>query len=199
MRQTGNGRRVLAGVLLTAGLARADGRQVLADFETNTPGDVLAKAAGADARPWRRFGAATADNVVAVDDGALAGKVSASYPLAWPGRFAATRLVADKPIDLSHAKTLSLIVKSDVKASVTKLTVQVSDGKTVYECKATQAVTDTATTLKFDLSPAAMTRVDGPPADLASVLAATTQVGIKLTSDGTKYSENVVFDDLTAE
>ena len=178
-------------------LAVAEERRVLADFEANQQGDLIAKGATEDSRPWRRFGAATADNIIATDD-ALAGKVSAMYPLVWPGRFAATRMVSDKAMDLTAYKTASLSVKSDAK-NPTKITLQISDGKTTFESKTALPVTDVTATVKFDLDPAKMARVDGPPADFAKVLAVVTQIGFKLVSDGSKYSEKVTFDDLAVE
>ena len=191
-------RAALAGLLFCGSMAYAETpKKVLADFEDLKAGDAVAPAPGESSRPWRRFGEATADNIVAVGGG-IGGKVSASYPLAWPGRFAATRLVADEPINLTGYKTVSITLKSDAKTP-TKVVLQIGDGKTVYESKAAQAVSDSVVTLKFDLAPEALALVDGLRVDLATLLENASQIGFKLTSDGSKYSEELLFDDLTAE
>ena len=185
--------------LIITSLAVADdvaGRKVLADFETSGATDVIA--AGADSKPWQRFGEATADNIVATRDPAsvLAGKASAMYPVFWPNRFGAAAMVADAPIDLTGDKSALITIRSTAAETKTQVMLSVSDGKTTFTSKTSQKLTDKPQTLTFSLAAADMERVDGPPVELPAVLAKIASIGFKVSSDGSKYSETILFDNL---
>lgn len=188
-------RTALIASLAVTSFALADApaeRKVLADFESMSDGDAIATAA--NSKPWRRFGEATADNVVATQDGPLAGKTSAMYPVFWPNRFAVVALSADPALDLSAEKNVSVLIRSSSDQTKTRAALSVSDGKTTFSSKKPQPLTDRPQTLTFAL--ADLELVDGPRAPLADVLAKATSIGVKLTSDGSKYGEQVLLDDL---
>ena len=82
--------------------------KVVDDFESYNSGQIIGKSW--DTKPWRRFGLATNDNVVAtgVDGKVISGRRSAEYGAFWPNRFGAIRFAFNKQVDLTEFATASV-------------------------------------------------------------------------------------------
>ena len=76
-------------IVLIGAPALAD--KTVDDFESYNSGQIIGK--NWDTKPWRRFGNATNDNVVATgaDGKVISGRRSAEYGASWPNRFGAIR------------------------------------------------------------------------------------------------------------
>ncbi len=185
--------------LLVAGLSASDGLAesiVIEDFEAYRDGQIVG--GSAVSRPWRRFGVATTDNIVATNRGEkiLSGRLSGQYGLFWPNTFGSARLVFEVPADLSSYTAASVAVKSTVPQTTTSIVLAVSNGPTTYHAAVPRAVTDQPQVFTFDLREANMVLVDGnEPYQI--VISQVDNIGFTFQSREGQYAETMLLDDLT--
>jgi hypothetical protein len=181
-----------AAVLLAAPLSHAD--QMIDDFESYKEGQTIGKTY--ESKPWRRFGAATNDNVVATGrtGKVITGRLSGQYGVYWPNAFGAARYAWDKPTDVSAHKAVEVKMRSDEPTTQTRVRLAVSDGETTYASVDSVPLGKDVKTLKFGLTEADMILTEGT-ASYADVLAKAGNIGFTFHSSEGQYSETIIFDD----
>lgn len=182
-------------VLASAGAGMA--QTVVENFESYKNGQVVGSSY--NSKPWRRFGEATNDNVIAtaVRSKVISGKMSGLYGVFWPNRFASAMCAFDAARDLSQNEGMSLKMRSNEPATKTRVRLSVTDGNTTYLSRDSQALTDQVQDFAFTLSVDDMERVDGT-GDYDSVVKGATAVGFQLEAPkDAQYLETINFDDLT--
>lgn len=168
--------------------------KVIDDFESYNSGQIIGKSW--DTKPWRRFGTATNDNIVAtgVDGKVISGRRSAEYGAFWPNRFGAIRFAFDKKVDLSKYATASIKIRSDKPTTHTRAKLAISDGETTYLTTLGQDLTHKVQTLTFSLDPADHILADGS-GSFKDVITNATMIGLDFTSTEGQYDESIIFDD----
>ncbi len=178
--------------VLTVAPARAD--RTIDDFETYQKGQIIGKSW--DSTPWRRFGLATNDNIVATatDGKVISGTRSAEYGAFWPNRFGAIRFVFTEATDLNQFNEASVKIRSDYATTNTAVKIAISNGTTTYISAAGQGVTNKVQHILFSLDPSNMTLADGSDS-YADVVTNATMIGLDFTSSEGQYTESIIFDD----
>jgi len=164
------------------------------DFETYSKGQIIGKSW--DSTPWRRFGNATNDNVVATgtDGKVVSGARSAQYGAFWPNRFGAIRFVFKETTDLNPYSDASIKIRSDNTSTSTSVKVAVSNGETTYIGAAGQSITNKIQHIVFSLDPSNMILADGSDS-FADVITNAKMIGLDCTSSDGRYTESIIFDD----
>lgn len=168
---------------------------VIDDFESYHDGQIVG--VSAVSKPWRRFGAATTDNVVATThrNKLISGTVSGQYGVFWPNTFGAARYVFETPADLSAFSGASMKVLSDKPNTHTYVRFALSDGVTTFAVGGRRTVTDQIQTLTFSFDEAESELMDGDDT-LERVIANVDNIGFIFQSNQGEYVETLMFDDL---
>jgi len=172
---------------------------VLADtridrFEAYSDGQIIG--ANAVSRPWRRFGGATNDNVMATTDEkwVISGGASVLYGLVWPGSFGAVRYVFDEPTDLSPNNYVKVKMRSGSLTTYTKVRLAISNGRTTYVSDVNLQLSRQVQQWVFKLGPKHMSRNIGQDTYKQVIQGATT-IGFDFRNNEDHGYETVVFDD----
>ncbi len=187
--------------------ATASGERVVDDFERYKDGTVIGDSYAS--WPWRRFGTATNDHVVATEqsDRVISGSQSGQYCVYWPNEFGAVRYAFRRPKNLTGYAAASFKVRScDVihaggrgETTYTTVVLAVSNGQTTFESKTAHPVSAQPQSIISYMSDSEMHRVDGSQT-LREVLREATEIGMTFRSTKTGseglYTETLVFDDL---
>ncbi len=186
---------VVMGIVVPAWSAEA----VIDDFESYNDKEVIGSSW--DSSPWRRFGEATEDNVIATKakSKVISGKASAVYSVSWPRKFGCALRVLDQPTDLSQHQAVSFKIRSNEPATLTVVRLSVTDGSSTYLSKERFLLSDQVQNVSFSLSGDAMELVDGAGA-YDDVAANATAIGFQLQSTTSRdqgYIEMIIFDDLS--
>ena len=164
------------------------------DFESYNSGQIIGKSW--DTKPWRRFGEATNDNVVAtgVDGKVVSGRRSAEYGVFWPNRFGAIRFAFNKKVNLTEYATVSVKIRSSNPTTHTRVKLAISDGETTYLTTLGQDLTHKIQKLTFSLDPADHILADGS-GSFKDVITSAEMIGLDFTSTEGQYDESIIFDD----
>ena len=148
-------------------------------------------------RPWRRFGAATTDNVVATTrrNKVISGNVSGQYGVFWPNTFGSARYVFEAPTDLSAFSAASVKVFSDTPTTTTYVRFAISDGVTTFALGGRRTITDQIQTFTFSFDEIESELMDGDDT-LARVISNVDNIGLIFQSVKGQYVETLMFDDL---
>jgi hypothetical protein len=185
--------------ILMLGAGGVQAQTVVDNFESYDDGQIIGPSA--QSTPWRRFGNATVDNVVATahPSKVIAGDLSAQYVVRWPAKFGSARYAYAAPTDLRAYAALSLTLRSDQAQSGTVLRLVIDDGETSFLSKASFPVTDQAQRCAVALTAAAFERAAGNAA-FDAVLAKIKSIGFNVTNPRTEaqgqLTQVLVFDGL---
>ncbi len=171
---------------------------VIDDFESYGDGQVVGPSA--ESAPWRRFGLATVDNIVATvspkwvfDQGGGVGV----YVVQWPNPFGGIRRELQYATDLTQYAGVSVRMRSSASTTTTDVYLAVSNGHTTYVSTKGQPLTDTAQVLSFTFEKDLMVRAAGQQ-DFDTVIRSVRLVGVDFRSDreDDSYTETIIIDDL---
>ena len=179
-------------VSLVGGPAWAD--QVIDDFEGYDNGEKIG--ASFDSVPWRRFGAATNDNVLATgrQGAVISGRLSGQYGLFWPNTFGAIRFAFDNPRNLSTESVVGVKMRSDNPETHTLVTLAITDGRTTYATRHSIPLSGEVQDLVFNIGNGDMVLADGRDS-FANVISNVTAIGFGFRSTEGQYIESVIFDE----
>ena len=167
----------------------------LDDFEFCYDGQIMGYSY--DSAPWRRFGPATNDNVMATNhsEKTISGSYSGEYCVAWPNKFGAVRYVFDSPTDLTAYVAASAKVRSDKPVTPTKVKLAVSNGDTTYATIVAWPLSTEPQEYLFSFRKMDMIRTDGHQ-PYEDVIRNITTVGLDfLNYEGSPATETLIFDD----
>jgi hypothetical protein len=180
--------------------APGDDDRMIEDFESYKSGEVIGSSA--KSTPWRRFGEATTDNLVATgrEDRIISGYLSGQYSVAWPAKFGMVRYVMTDALDLTAAKAIVVKVRSDSEVeTTTQVQLNLSNRRAAFETKKPIELNDDGTPkeIVFLIGPDRLDRVDGERTVTAKeLLAGVTEIGLNFTSPrGDIYKETSLLDD----
>ena len=181
--------------------APGDDDRMLEDFESYKSGQVIGESA--KSTPWRRFGEATSDNLVATarQDRIISGYLSGQYSVAWPAKFGMVRYVLTDPMDFGASKAILVKVRSDCDVETsTRVQLNLSNGRCAFESKKAIELSNEADAkeIVFLIDADKLDRVDGErTVTVKELLSSVTEIGLKFTSPaGDTYKETILFDDL---
>ena len=183
----------VVGVFASDGLADDT---LIDDFETYKNNEVIGSSY--DSKPWRRFGTATNENVVATRSKArvISGSVSAQYSLFWPNRFGSALYTFDQAQDISQHRAVRFMMRSNEPSTGTVVRLAINDGTSTYLSKDKKTLTDKTQEYLFSLAESDMELVDGP-GQFPDVVQNAACVGFQFESgSGRQYIETIFFDDL---
>ena len=186
-----------AAVLLIAPAVFAE--RVLDDFETYKDGQIVGPSA--TSAPWRRFGRATIDNVVATRNvqKVIEGKVSGQYVVRWPASFGSARYQLDEPLNLRQFHRIAIDLRSDRSDTRTRVRLSIDDGKTSFLTKQRMPVTDAARSFAAVLDRERFERVAGK-GSFGEVIERVRAVGFNVynpkSEDESEVTETLIFDAL---
>lgn len=168
---------------------------VVDDFDRYPDGLIVGPSATSS--PWRRFGGATNDNIVATmhERWVIRGDGSALYGAVWPGSFGAVRYVYEEPTDLSQYDRLTVIMKSNRNESDTQVRLAISNGHTTYVSTGERTLTGRPQTMTFRLSQNQLIRSVGE-VRYHDVIHGVTSLGFDFHNQQTEGYETIVFDEI---
>ena len=166
------------------------------NFESYADGQIIGP--NATSSPWRRFGGATNDNVMATRDErwVIRGDGSVLYGLVWPGSFGAVRYVFDKPTDLSPNNYVKVKMRSGSNTTYTQVRLAISNGSTTYVSVANLPLSRQVQQLVFKLGPNHLSKNIGHDTYKQVIQGATT-IGFDFRNVEDEGYETIVFDDFT--
>ena len=171
---------------------------LLDDFESYGSGAIVG--ASATSAPWRRFGAATNDNVTTTDmpENIINGAVSGQYGVDWRlGSFGSARFVFDGPADLTGHEFVHVEMRSSEAESSTRVRLVIASGETTYQSLDSFDLTSVARDLVFALRSDRFVHIpDTPDRPFDEVIADATNIGFTFTRwvDGADV-ETLIMDD----
>ena len=181
--------------------APGDDDRMLEDFESYKSGQVIGDSA--KSIPWRRFGEATSDNLVATarEDRIISGYLSGQYSVTWPAKFGMVRYVLTTPMDFGASKAILVKIRSDCDVETsTRVQLNLSNGRAAFESKKAVELNNEpdAKEIVFLVGPDKLDRVDGERSvTVNELLSGVTEIGLKFTSPASDtYKETILLDDL---
>ena len=170
--------------------------KIIDNFESYSEGKIIGP--NATSVPWRRFGGATNDNVVATshDMWVITGTGSAIYGLVWPGSFGAVRYVYGQPVNLADHDRVTVKMRSDRSDTRTRVRLAISNGNTTFVSIGDRAVTRQKQVITFHLGPKHLGRSAGEGTYNDTIRRAVT-IGFDFRNTETNGYETIVFDDFT--
>jgi len=184
---------VAFGVALVTG-ATVHGEMTVDDFENYQNGQIVGP--GAVSSPWRRFGSATNDHVMATiqDRWLISGDVSGVYGLVWPNSFGAIRRAYDSPFDLGGYNLATIKIQSGNHDTHTLVRLAISNGHTTFVTVVEYPLTKRVQELTFELGMTKMIRVVGEDT-YDDVVGNIWNLGFDFRNTEDKGFETVSFDD----
>ena len=170
---------------------------VLGDFDSINDGQVIGSSF--DSYPWRRFGAATNDQVTVTgqEEKVISGVCSAQYCATWPNRFGAVRRTLDDRTDMTQYVAATVKMRS-IETPVptdTLVKLAMSNGQTTYATFMASPLSGGLQELTFTFNDKEMVRTDGHE-KFSDVVRNVTTIGFDfLNRDGSAYTETILFDD----
>ena len=186
---------VLLALVSMATTTASAGGKTIDDFESYKDKEHIGTSW--DSRPWRRFGAATNDNVIVTraKSKVLAGDVSAQYSVFWPNKFGCALYAFEAATDISAHQGVTFKIRSNEPATRTVVRLSITDGNATFLSKEGILLTDQTQNASFNLSADEMDLVDGK-GSFQDVVTQVTAVGFQLQSGEGQYLETILFDDL---
>ena len=187
------------GLILSTCTAVSLPAQMLDDFESYESSQIVG--VSAQSSPWFRIGAATLDNVTVTSNGdrVIAGRLSGQYLVQWPASFGSARYRFESPRDLQACPGFSVMLKSDLPESQTRVRLLINGMDTVYLARAEQALTTDARLFSTTMAEADYERVYGEAA-FDQVLRKVEALGFQAThpadAAAAEVSELILIDDL---
>ena len=179
----------------TTAMSSAEAQTKIDDFEKYKEAQKIGTSWDSD--PWRRFGAATNDNVIVTraKSKVITGGASAQYSVFWPNKFGCAQYAFEAPTDASAHQAVTFKMRSNEPATRTKVQLSVTDGTATYLSKEGFLLTDQTQNISFALAADNMVLVDGT-GSYQDVLTRVTAIGFQFQSSEGQYLETIFFDDL---